>query len=231
MLPGITPAVAPRRFEWPDATWIGQNDSTALIGGGSPLEAGMEVLAIGTAYNGGSTDIVIEVPSGWDSLTPITQNISPQKSAYNIWRKKLTGSETPNFFTNHASAQMHFYGYRNGGSVALTQYSIPTIVGWGQWSTTGNPSSELGNLSSIGSKPLLIVGGFRSTGTVSDDSISYNSADQRSIRNANSQTNNYMVSRINYVPRVSTISSGNVTFDVGDNGNANAFWGTVLTIG
>lgn len=231
MLPGITPAVAPRRFEWPDATWIGQADSTALIGGGSPLAAGMEVIALGSAFNGSGTDIVVNVPSGWTNHRYIVRNVSPNKSAIGMWSKKLTGSETPDFFTNHSQAQMHFYGYRNGGSAALSAYSIPFIVAWGQYSDTGDPSWEFGNLSSIGSKSFLIVGAFRATGTISDDTITYNSADQSKIRNANSQTNNYLVSRINYVPRVSSISSGNVTFDMGDAGNASMFIGIPFTIG
>mgnify|MGYP000140246639 CR=1 FL=1 len=68
MLPGITPAVHAPRFMWPDATWIGIADSTALIGGGSPLEAGMEVIAIGAAFNGSGSTPVVGVPSGWTRI-------------------------------------------------------------------------------------------------------------------------------------------------------------------
>lgn len=231
MLPGILPIVqGPPRFAFPDATWIGVADSTALLGGGSPLEDGMEVIAFGSAYNGAGSNVVVGVPPGWTNHV-YNVNVASPKYGIGIWSKKLAGAETPDFFTNHSQAQMHFYGFRSGSPALLAKYSVPSIVQWAQDSLNGDPPSELGNISAIGSKSFLIVGAFRSTGTINNDSISYNSGDNRLLRNANSQTNNYLVSRLNFLPGIKSIPTGDVTFDLGDNGDANSFVGCPLTIG
>jgi len=161
-----------RKYDVPFTSWIGIADSTALIGGSSPLLRGMTVIALGSAYVNGGTNPTVNVPPGWTNRAFAVFADDPDRYAIGIWTKKLVDEETPNFFTTHDQAQMHYYGYwDDSGPDPFSVYPIPTIDKWFLVSD-GNPASELGNLSGIGSKPFIIAGLFRSTGAVSGETIS-----------------------------------------------------------
>lgn len=214
----------------PFVSHIGVADSSALIGGASPLLRGMNVIAIGSCYVNGATPPTVNVPTGWTNVGFHITSSGSDRSAIAMWTKKLNDDESPDFFTTHDQAQMHYYGFwDDAGPPPFSTYSIPTIVRW-NIAADSNMSPELGDLDAIGSKPFLIVGGFRSTGAITTDTITYNLSDQVQTRNAFTQANNSLVSRINYVNNISDILNGEVTFDMGDHGIMNVTLGFPLII-
>lgn len=229
---GFNP-IQSRFYEVPHVSWIGQADGSQLVGGSSPLLPGMTVIAIGSAYHSSSgANITVNIPSGWTNrVFFVGSDGGSQRVAQAIWTKKITGPETPDFFTGDNANQMHFYGFWDDtGGDPFSVYTIPTIGQWGQLADT-NMSPEAGNLSAIGGKPFLIVNTFRSSGAITTDSVNYNSAEQTQVRNANSQANNNMVTRINYVSDIANIPTGIVTVDMGDHGSLNMSLGVPLIIG
>ena len=229
-MPGFNP-IQSRYYEVPHVSWIGQADSSQLIGGSSPLLPGMTVLAMGSGFTNSGSDVIVNIPSGWTNRGYfVGSDGGSNHVSWSIWSKKISAPETPDFLGNHTAAQIHFYGFWDDlGNDPFSVYTIPTIVQWGQLADV-NMSPEVGNLGSIGGRPFIIATMFRSSGAITTDSVVYNSVEQTQVRNAFSQTNNNLVTRLNFVQDIANISGGNVTVDMGDHGVLNGTLGLPLII-